>query len=388
MMWHLPELGAPTQIDRQVADLYAVTVHDGIGITVGQDGKLRRWDLRSGARHQAPSRAVTALAVSRDGDLFAGFSDGSIGGWSRSGVLLPTLRLHEGVVWNLVPLRDGRVLSQGRENTIALTDHTGHVRLVRVPLHGWAEPVWVGVRPLAGGQDVIAIATDAQLFGWDGASAELRERKDCGISIGDGGRWRLTGSGFIAVANLERGPSDCQRCRVLPAEAWLVDVEHCRVAWQRLGADIDTFAPSPDHRLVVIARKCGVEVARLDDGKLVARLAMSDRIRLLSVSPDSRYAAGIDRAQRLIVWELATGRRALDETVLPGAGPATALLWTPLALFVGTERGTVLEIDVRGLASSLVTPAETRDCRYFDNFDREPRFQNAPSLGAGDVDRP
>lgn len=110
-------------------------------------GRVRCWDLRTGARlWEAPerhARGIQDLALAQDGSFLASCSDdGTVRLWdARAGASRAVLQGHTGTVWSVRVAPDGRhVLSGGRDGTARLWDvATGREQLC---LDGHGQPVW------------------------------------------------------------------------------------------------------------------------------------------------------------------------------------------------------------------------------------------------------
>lgn len=108
---------------------------DGVTLFTGHPhGRMRCWDLRTGARvweaEERHARGIQALSLSADGTLLASASnDASVRLWdARSGALLAVLDGHGGTVWSVALAPDGSRALSG--------DQGGAVRLWRIARSG------------------------------------------------------------------------------------------------------------------------------------------------------------------------------------------------------------------------------------------------------------
>jgi hypothetical protein len=141
-------------------------------------GRVRCWDLRTGARvWEAPerhARGVQDLALAPDGSFLASCSDdGTVRLWdAHTGASRGVLQGHTGTVWCVRIAPDGRhALSGGRDGTARLWDVAGAREQLCLTGHG--QPVWsVAFSP--DGSRLATGSADRSARLWDPASgAEL-----------------------------------------------------------------------------------------------------------------------------------------------------------------------------------------------------------------------
>lgn len=290
------------------------------GIAVGADGerlftghphgRVRCWDLRTGARlweaAEHHRRGVQDLALADDGALLASSSDdGTIRLWdARTGASRGLFEGHTGTVWSVrIAPGGGRLLSGARDGSARLWDVATGREQLRLTAH--EQPVWSaafapdGRRVATGGADRSARLWDADT-GAELGRMDGHEDTVWSVAFSPDGRALATGSADRSV------------------RLW----------------DADTLQP----------------VGRL--------LGHEHGIACVAFSPDGRFLASSSSDRSVRLWDARTGRQ--QAAFQSPEDYAWRVAWAPSGAFVASShhRDIVRLWDTRAVVTPGPAPAE------------------------------
>ncbi|MFS8877985.1 protein kinase domain-containing protein [Synechococcus sp. H55.11] len=297
--------------------------------------------------------AITALAISPDGDLLvAGGDDGVIRFWDpQAGQLLQSWAGHEGSIETLAISPDGTFLvSGGADKTVRVWDLvTLGDGVPRLQLQGHTELInSVAISP--DGRWIASGSADRTIRLWQAEDGQL-------VRTIDSAAHPVTqGSGITAVAF---APSGVAEKRSPPWILVAANGDPTVHLWdpgsgallKTLEADypIEQVLLSPDGRHLLAASASGVWIWNVGTGSLERTLAQPlSGLATLALSPDGRLlASGTDhRAQQIKLWDLGSGKelRTLGgqtwmvsallfgpngQTLLSGGADGAIRIWGP-----------------------------------------------------------
>jgi predicted 2-oxoglutarate/Fe(II)-dependent dioxygenase YbiX len=106
-----------TRLEGHTASVTALAAVGGELWSGSRDRSVRRWSAELGEIVGVHQGAVLALAADGAG-VVSGGADAVVALWSNEGERLATLRGHEGWVWAVAPLGDGRIASASEDGTL------------------------------------------------------------------------------------------------------------------------------------------------------------------------------------------------------------------------------------------------------------------------------
>jgi WD40 repeat protein len=276
---------------------FAPAVHDELvwPTHLGQSAPLLRHPLRTGglARvltgHQG---AVWAVAVLPDGRVISSSFDGAMRVWDvESGQVLATLTGHQGSVRTVAVLPEGRVVSGSRDTTMrvwdvesgqvlaTLTGHKGSIRTVAVLPDG----------------RVVSGSSDCTLRVWDVASGQV-------LATLTGHQGAVNAVAVLPDGRVVSGSSDCT------LRVWDVESGQALTTLQCLHDYVFAVAVLPDGRIVSGSSGGTVRVWDVESGQALTTLQdYQGSVRALAVLPDGRVVSGSDD-YTLRVWDVESGQ--------------------------------------------------------------------------------
>lgn len=358
-VWDLESGSALRTLEGHTAGVWGVAVApDGrSAVSASMDRTVKVWNLESGALRltfEGHADSVLGVAVCPDGErVVSAAMDGILQVWHlRTGAVVHALRGHKAGVWSVSVSEDGSwAISGSSDRTVrvwnlasgelvdTLEGHTADVTTVK-----WIGDAWVGSASL-----------DGTVKLWDVSRAELRATwtgRGSGITSIDvtGDRMRaVSGSkdGALEVWSLARTLSRAagrpESPPVTPGAAGGAVLSHVAVSpggrWavavaadgslkrqdllgdspprsfaglqggERDDRDVRQVQVSEDGRRAVTVSACGlVTVWDLDTGRAALELRCPAQAWLMGVTADTLRAVSPNREGALDVWDLTSGR--------------------------------------------------------------------------------
>ena len=300
---------------------------DGRVVSGSSDGTVKVWDLNSGQEERTLSGhgdGVNALALTGDGRVVSGSSDGTVKVWDlNSGQEQRTLSGHGDWVNALALTGDGRVVSGSDDGTVKVWDlNSGHEQRT-LSGHGG------GVRALAltGDGRVVSGSSDGTVKVWD-----LNSGQEERTLSGHGGGVKalaLTGDGRV-VSGSDDGT----------VKVWDLNSGHEQRTLSGHGDGVNALALTGDGRVVSGSFDGTVKVWDLNSGQEERTLSgHGDGVNALALTGDGRVVSGSSDGT-VKVWDLNSGQ---EERTLSGhGGGVNALALTGDGRVVsGSSDGTV-----------------------------------------------
>jgi len=379
----LTEPGGPleTILEGHIGGVHAVAVTaDGRIVSGGSDGTMRLWNLASGRLErtlEGHTDGVHAVAVTADGRIVSG-GDNTVRVWNQaSGRLERTLEGHTGRVKAVAVTADGqRIVSGGSDGTMRLWNLASG-RLERTLKRHRSE-----IRAVAVTADsrIVSGGSDGMVRVWNLASGRLEHTLEGhtgwveAVAVTADSRIVSGGlDGTVRVWNLASGRLE----RTLEGHT----------------GGVHAVAVTADGRIVSGGSGRTVRVWNLASGRLEHTLeGHTDGVEAVAVSADGRIVSGgggLDGTVR--VWNLASGR--LERTLEGHTGGVHAVAVTADGRIVSGGGGTVrvwnlasgrLEHTLEGHTGGIAAVAVTADGRIVSGGYKAVRVWN---LASGRLER-
>ena len=293
------------------AEVGSVAFPDGSTLAgTCRDGKLRLWDVKSGAlKRSFPwNKGDTAVSLSSSAGLLAAVGkDGSIQSWDlESGAPLRPMPGPTQKVRRLVFAADrkmvagsSRATGSGSEDTVHLWDASGKERFA-VPA-GLGGTSAIAISP--GGESLVAASYDTNVRAWSSRDGELLRLIDelpvaiFALAFSPDGR-------YLAAAGVDR-------------TVYLFDAKSWKLARKLSGQPemISALAFSPDSRLLLsggfseLTTRNPVKILLWDvaAGKVLRSLPSAQRVDSVAFSPDGALAAAACQLKTVSIWSMAAG---------------------------------------------------------------------------------
>lgn len=378
-------------------DSVSVTPEGRRAVSGNPDGTIRIWDLESGMyppKLQSHSDNVTAIAVTPNGlHAVSGSWDKTLRVWDlASGQYLRTLAGHRDSVWCVSVTPDGRRAvsgSRGYDHNLLLWDLDSGECLRILDGHGRGVSS-VSVTP--DGRRAVSVGEEDRILQvWDLASgACLRTLEGNGFQVNsacvtaDGrhvvsGSWcdgrnlqvwdlesgeclRMLGGhllGISSVAVTPDGRHAVSRGREDKAlRVWDLESGLCLRTLEGHGSYVCDVSVTPDGRRAVSGSlDHTLRFWDLENGRCLRTLeGHSSCVYHVSVTPDGRWAVSGGLDDTLRVWDLEKGTCL---AVFPADGSVTAIADVFGPIVIGTDPGSVIFLDVHGMAPTSDPKAET-----------------------------
>jgi WD40 repeat protein len=354
-VWDL-ETGACLRVLEVSADSVSVTPDGRRGVS-GNINMLRVLDLESGRAIKDPKHAVwtSGWSVScwmPDGRrVLSGGQDGILRLWdAESEACLCTLEGHTDQVWNLEVTRDGRrAVSGSSDGTLRVWDlrsgRCEHI-LKGHTQEGWNR-VYVSVDVTSDGRRAVSASNDGTLRVWDLESGAclrtLEEHTDrVGVSrLTPDGRRVLSGSrdGILRVWDAESGA--------------------CLRTWKGHTDRVSSMSVTPDGRRAVSGSEDGtLRVWDLENGACLRVLEEHSYYDpMVVVTPDGRHAVSVNDEGTLRFWDL-------ERYVCAAIFFSTKAVGSVVGTRDPVIEGYGLPVEVRNLPSGPAVEPYTSDAAY------------------------